>query len=75
MQAMARALTTAADPAQVADAVFAALRDELHVDAAIFATTNERGALRTHRQFGYVTMPATATISWPPSIPAGPSVT
>ena len=55
MQAMARALTTAADPAQVADAVFAALRDELHVDAAIFATTNERGVLRAHRQFGYDT--------------------
>jgi GAF domain-containing protein len=53
MQAMARALTTAADPAQVADAVFAALRDELHVDAAIFATSNERGVLRAHRQFGY----------------------
>ena len=33
MQAMARALTTAADPAQVADAVFAAMRDELRVDA------------------------------------------
>jgi GAF domain-containing protein len=55
MQVMARALTTAADPAQVADAVFAALRDELRVDAAIFATTNERGVLRTHRQFGYDT--------------------
>jgi GAF domain-containing protein/anti-sigma regulatory factor (Ser/Thr protein kinase) len=53
MQAMARALTTAADPAQVADAVFAALRDELRVDAAIFATSNERGVLRAHRQFGY----------------------
>ena len=37
MQTMARALTTAADPAQVADAVFAALRDELQVDAATFA--------------------------------------
>ena len=45
MQAMARALTTAADPAQVADAVFAALRDELHVDAATFALLNERGQL------------------------------
>jgi GAF domain-containing protein len=56
MQAMARALTTAADPAQVADAVFAALRDELRVDAAIFATTNERGVLRSHRQFGYDSM-------------------
>ena len=53
---MARALTTAADPAQVADAVFAALRDELRVDAAIFATTNERGVLRSHRQFGYDSM-------------------
>ena len=53
MQAMARALTTAADPAQVAEAVFAALRDELQVDAAIFATTNQRGALHAHRQFGY----------------------
>jgi GAF domain-containing protein/anti-sigma regulatory factor (Ser/Thr protein kinase) len=53
MQDMARALTTAADPAQVADAVFAALRDELRVDAAIFATANEQGVLRTHRQFGY----------------------
>jgi GAF domain-containing protein len=53
MQTMARALTTAADPAQVADAVFAALRDELHVDAATFATTNERGVLTAHRRFGY----------------------
>ena len=53
MQAMARALTTAADPAQVADAVFAALRDELHVDAATFALLNERGRLRTLRRFGY----------------------
>ena len=43
MQAMARALTTAADPAQVADAVFAALRDELQVDAATFALLDERG--------------------------------
>jgi len=42
MQAMARALTTAADPAQVADAVFAALRDELRVDAAIFATSSSK---------------------------------
>ncbi len=53
MQAMARALTTAADPAQVADAVFAALRDELHVDAATFALLNERGQLHTLRRFGY----------------------
>ena len=53
MQAMARALTTAADPAQVADAVFAALRDELHVDAATFALVDERGHLRTLRRFGY----------------------
>ena len=53
MQAMARALTTAADPAQVADAVFDALRDELRVDAASFATTNERGLLTVHRRFGY----------------------
>ena len=53
MQAMARALTTAADPAQVADAVFAALRDELHVDAATFALIGERGQLRTLRRFGY----------------------
>jgi GAF domain-containing protein len=53
MQAMARALTTAVDPAQVADAVFAALRDELHVDAATFATTNARGVLCAHRRFGY----------------------
>ena len=44
MQAMARALTTAADPAQVADAVFAALRDELRVDAATFALSAERAA-------------------------------
>jgi GAF domain-containing protein/anti-sigma regulatory factor (Ser/Thr protein kinase) len=50
---MARALTTAADPAQVADAVFAALRDELRVDAATFATVTERGDLRAHRRFGY----------------------
>jgi GAF domain-containing protein/anti-sigma regulatory factor (Ser/Thr protein kinase) len=53
MQAMARALTTAADPAQVADAVFAALRDELRVDAATFATINERGVLQPQRRFGY----------------------
>jgi GAF domain-containing protein/anti-sigma regulatory factor (Ser/Thr protein kinase) len=53
MQAMARALTTAADPAQVADAVFAALRDELRVDAATFALNDERGRLRTLRRFGY----------------------
>jgi GAF domain-containing protein/anti-sigma regulatory factor (Ser/Thr protein kinase) len=53
MQTMARALTTAADPAQVADAVFAALRDELHVDAATFALLDERGRLRTLRRFGY----------------------
>jgi GAF domain-containing protein/anti-sigma regulatory factor (Ser/Thr protein kinase) len=53
MQTMARALTTAADPAQVAEAVFAALRDELHVDAATFATTNARGLLTAHRRFGY----------------------
>ena len=43
MQTMARALTTAADPAQVADAVFAALRDELRVDASTFALLDERG--------------------------------
>ncbi|HWE67791.1 MAG TPA: SpoIIE family protein phosphatase [Acidimicrobiales bacterium] len=53
MQAMARALTTAADPAQVADAFFGAVRDELRVDAATFATTNERGVLTVHRRFGY----------------------
>ncbi len=53
MQAMARALTTAADPAQVADAVFAAVRDELSVDAATFALLGERGRLRTLRRFGY----------------------
>jgi GAF domain-containing protein/anti-sigma regulatory factor (Ser/Thr protein kinase) len=53
MQTMARALTTAADPAQVADAVFAALRDELHVDAATFALLDTRGRLRTLRRFGY----------------------
>jgi GAF domain-containing protein/anti-sigma regulatory factor (Ser/Thr protein kinase) len=53
MQAMARALTTAADPAQVADAVFAALRDELHVDAATFALVSPGGQLRTLRRFGY----------------------
>jgi GAF domain-containing protein/anti-sigma regulatory factor (Ser/Thr protein kinase) len=52
MQAMARALTTAAEPAQVADAVFAALRDELRVDTATFATTNKRGVLSAHRHFG-----------------------
>ncbi len=55
MQVMARALTTAADPAQVADAVFAAVRDELHVDAATFALVGERGLLRTLRRFGYDT--------------------
>ena len=53
MQTMARALTTAADPAQVADAVFATLRDELRVDAATFALLNERGQLLTLRRFGY----------------------
>ena len=53
MQTMARALTTAADPAQVADAVFAAMRDELRVDAATFAILDERGLLHTLRRFGY----------------------
>ncbi len=53
MQVMARALTTAADPAQVADAVFAALRDELRVDAATFALLDGWGTLRTLRRFGY----------------------
>ncbi len=53
MQALARALTTSADPAQVADAVFGALRDELSVDAAAFATTDERGVLCVHQRFGY----------------------
>lgn len=42
MQTMARALTTAADPAQVADAVFAAIRDELGVDTSTFALLDER---------------------------------
>ncbi len=53
MQTMARALTTAADPAQVADAVFAAMRDELRVDASTFALLDERGSLQTLRRFGY----------------------
>jgi GAF domain-containing protein/anti-sigma regulatory factor (Ser/Thr protein kinase) len=53
MQTMARALTTAADPAQVADAVFAAMRDELRVDASTFAILDERGVLQTLRRFGY----------------------
>ena len=53
MQTMARALTTAADPAQVADAVFAAMRDELRVDAATFALLDEWGVLHTLRRFGY----------------------
>ena len=53
MQTMARALTTAADPAQVADAVFAAMRDELGVDASTFALLDERGVLQTLRRFGY----------------------
>ncbi len=53
MQTMARALTTAADPAQVADAVFAAMRDELGVDASTFALLDERGSLHTLRRFGY----------------------
>ena len=53
MQVMARALTTAADPAQVADAVFATMRDELRVDASTFALLDERGTLRTLRRFGY----------------------
>jgi GAF domain-containing protein/anti-sigma regulatory factor (Ser/Thr protein kinase) len=55
LQVMARALTTAGDPAQVADAVFAALRDELRVDAATFATMTDRGVLQAHRRFGYGT--------------------
>ena len=53
MQAMARALTTAADPAQVADAVIDALADELHMDAATFATTNDRGVLTVHSRIGF----------------------
>jgi GAF domain-containing protein/anti-sigma regulatory factor (Ser/Thr protein kinase) len=53
MQTMARALTTAADPAQVADAVFAAMRDELQVDASTFALLDEKGTLQTLRRFGY----------------------
>jgi GAF domain-containing protein len=53
MQTMARAMTTAADPGQVAEAVFSALRDELHVDALTFATTNDRGVLTVHSRFGY----------------------
>jgi GAF domain-containing protein/anti-sigma regulatory factor (Ser/Thr protein kinase) len=53
MQTMARALTTAADPAQVADAVFAALRDELRVDASTFALLDDWGTLSTLRRFGY----------------------
>ena len=53
MQAMARALTTAADPAQVADAVFAAMRDELRVDASTFALLDDWGTLHTLRRFGY----------------------
>ena len=53
MQTMARALTTAADPAQVADAVFAAMRDELRVDASTFALLDDWGALHTLRRFGY----------------------
>jgi GAF domain-containing protein/anti-sigma regulatory factor (Ser/Thr protein kinase) len=53
MQTMARALTTAADPAQVADAVFAAMRDELRVDASTFALLDEWGVLHTLRRFGY----------------------
>lgn len=53
MQTMARALNTAVDPVQVADAVFAALRDELQVDAATFALLDERGRLQTLRRFGY----------------------
>jgi GAF domain-containing protein/anti-sigma regulatory factor (Ser/Thr protein kinase) len=53
MQTMARALTTAADPAQVADAVFAAMRDELRVDASTFALLDDHGMLHTLRRFGY----------------------
>ncbi|HXZ61263.1 MAG TPA: GAF domain-containing protein, partial [Acidimicrobiales bacterium] len=53
MQAMARALNTAVDPVQVADAVFTALRDELQVDAATFALADTRGRLQTLRRFGY----------------------
>ena len=53
LQAMARALNTAVDPVQVADAVFTALRDELQVDAATFALVDERGRLQTLRRFGY----------------------
>ena len=59
MQTMARALTTAADPAQVADAVFAAMRDELAVDASTFALLDERGSLQTLRRFGYAPDAAT----------------
>jgi GAF domain-containing protein len=62
MQALARALTTSADPAQVADAVFGALRDELDVDAAAFTTTNDRGVLCIHRRFGYE--PGYAEAAW-----------
>ena len=69
MQALARALTTSADPAQVADAVFGALRDELQVDAAIFATTNDRGVLCVHRRFGYASDGIRAARCWPPWSP------
>ncbi len=37
----------------MADAVFAALRDELHVDASTFALLDEWGVLHTLRRFGY----------------------
>ena len=37
----------------MADAVFAALRDELRVDACTFAILDDRGVLRTLRRFGY----------------------
>ena len=53
MQAMARALTTAADPSQVADAVFAALRDELRRRCRDLRHDDDRGMLRAHRRFGY----------------------
>ena len=72
MQAMARALTTAADPAQVADAVFAALRDELHVDAATFALLERARAAATRCAASATTPASRATGCSPRSGPTAP---
>lgn len=50
---LARDLAAAADPAQVAEVVFAAVRREWGADAAILSLLTERGTLRASAQFGY----------------------